>query len=115
VLTVTSAQRPVLEGRWLRDDALVMAAGATGGTVRELDDEVMRTSFVVAESQDCVERESGDVRLSGACVGAEIGRVLANPGAAAIPRGRVLFKSVGMAIEDLTAARLVWEARIRPV
>ncbi len=34
VLTVTSAQQPVLEGRWLRDDALVMAVGATGGSVR---------------------------------------------------------------------------------
>ena len=109
VLTVTSAQRPVLEGRWLRPDALVIAVGATGATMRELDDETMRRCFVVAESRECVERESGDVRLSGAKVGAEIGEILANPGAAAIPRGRVLFKSVGMAIEDLTAARLVWE------
>ncbi len=71
----------------------------------------MRTCFVVAESRECVERESGDVRLSGASIEAEIGHVLANAGAAEIPRGRVLFKSVGMAIEDLTAARLVWEAR----
>jgi ornithine cyclodeaminase/alanine dehydrogenase-like protein (mu-crystallin family) len=111
VLTVTSAQKPVLEGHWLRDDALVMAVGATGATVRELDDETMRTSFVVAESRSCVERESGDVRFSGAAVQAEIGEILANPDAVAIPRGRVLFKTVGMAIEDLTAARLVWEAR----
>jgi ornithine cyclodeaminase/alanine dehydrogenase-like protein (mu-crystallin family) len=109
VLTVTSAQKPVLEGRWLRDDALVLAVGATGATVRELDDETMRSCFVVAESRSCVERESGDVCFSGAEVRAEIGAILADPGAIAIPRGRVLFKSVGMAIEDLTAARLVWE------
>jgi ornithine cyclodeaminase/alanine dehydrogenase-like protein (mu-crystallin family) len=113
VLTVTSAQKPVLEGRWLRDDALVLAVGATGTTVRELDDETMRSSFVVAESRSCVERESGDVRFSGAEVQAEIGEILADRGAIAIPRGRVLFKSVGMAIEDLTAARLVWEARFQ--
>jgi ornithine cyclodeaminase/alanine dehydrogenase-like protein (mu-crystallin family) len=115
VLTVTSAQRPVLEGRWLRPDALVIAVGSTGATMRELDDETMRSCFVVAESRECVERESGDVRLSGAKVQAEIGEILANPGAAAVPRGRVLFKSVGMAIEDLTAARLVWEGRKRAV
>ena len=111
VLTATAAAEPVLQGRWLRADALVLAVGATGATVRELDDETMRTSFVVAESRECVERESGDVRLSGATARAEIGEVLAGKGAA-IPRaGRVLFKSVGMAIEDLTAARLVWQAR----
>ncbi len=88
----------------------MLAVGATGSTLRELDDEAMLTSFVVAESQSAVERESGDVRLSGAKVGAEIGNILS--GALAAPTGRrIVFKSVGMAIEDLTAARLVWSAR----
>jgi thiomorpholine-carboxylate dehydrogenase len=111
VLTVTSAQKPVLEGRWLRDDALVISVGATAATMGELDAETMHTCFLVAESRDCVGRESGDVRNSGAVIRAEIGEILANPEAVAIPQGRVLFKSVGMAVEDLTAARLVWEAR----
>ena len=54
----------------------------------------------------------GDVVLSGAKVQAEIGEILAGQNVATIPReGRVVFKTVGMAIEDLTAARLVWEAR----
>ena len=113
VLTATSAVEPVLQGRWLADRALVLAVGATGATVRELDDEVMQTSFVVAESRSSVERESGDVRFSGAKVEAEIGEVLSGT-RTTIPRdGRVLFKSVGMAIEDLTAARLVWAACVR--
>jgi thiomorpholine-carboxylate dehydrogenase len=111
VLTVTSAQKPVLEGRWLRPDALVIAVGATATPEGELDKETMNTSFLIAESRDCVERESGEVRVSGAPVRAEIGEILANPGSVAIPRGRLLFKSVGMAIEDLIAARLVWLAR----
>jgi thiomorpholine-carboxylate dehydrogenase len=110
VLTATSSTVPVLQGRWLSPRALVLAVGATGATLRELDDELMHACYVVAESRDAVERESGDVRLSGAKVQAEIGEFLANP--AAVPRGRrVLFKSVGLAIEDLTAARLVWQAR----
>jgi thiomorpholine-carboxylate dehydrogenase len=50
------------------------------------------------------------VRFSGAQVQAEIGEILS--GAVAVPAGRrLVFKSVGMAIEDLTAARLVWQAR----
>ncbi len=111
VLTATSSAVPVLQGRWLAPHALVLAVGATGATVRELDDEVMHSSYIVAESRSCVERESGDVLLSGAKVQAEIGEVLSNPSTSSVPQTRVLFKSVGMAIEDLTGARLVWLAR----
>jgi thiomorpholine-carboxylate dehydrogenase len=59
VLTVTSSTVPVLEGRWLAPRALVLAVGATGPTVRELDDEVLLSSCIVAECQSAVERESG--------------------------------------------------------
>jgi thiomorpholine-carboxylate dehydrogenase len=111
VLTVTSAAQPVLQGRWLAAHALVLAVGATGSSLRELDDELMHSCYVIGESRSCVERESGDVRLSGAKVAAEIGEILARPAVAAIPRHqRIVFKSVGMAIEDLTAAHLVWQA-----
>ncbi len=112
VLTVTSAAQPVLQGRWLAPNALVLAVGATGASMRELDDETMQSSYIVAESRSSVERESGDVRLSGAKVAAELGEILAGGAKADIPRDRrVLFKSVGMAIEDLAAAQLVWQAR----
>jgi thiomorpholine-carboxylate dehydrogenase len=110
VLTATSSPNPVLEGSWLSPHTLVLAVGATGASLRELDDEAMQSSFVVAESRSCAERESGDVILSGAKVQAEIGEILS--GSVAAPAaGRVVFKSVGMAIEDLTAARIVWKAR----
>lgn len=112
VLTVTSAPGPVLEGCWLQPNALVLAVGATGSSLRELDDAVMHSSFTVADFRDAAERESGDVRLSGAKVSAEIGNILAGIGASAVPRdGHIVFKSVGLAIEDLAAARLVWQAR----
>ncbi len=110
VLTATSSPTPVLLGRWLSPRALVLAVGATGSSLRELDDEAMQSNYVVAEGRSCVERESGDVRFSGARVECEIGEVLASTVGEAIPRDRrIVFKSVGMAIEDLTAARLVWE------
>jgi len=110
VLTVTSAATPILQGRWLAKHALVIAVGATGATLRELDDEVMRTSFIVAECKAAAERESGDVRMSGSKVDAEVGTIAAGSTAAPINR-RIVFKSVGMAIEDLTAATLVWQSR----
>jgi thiomorpholine-carboxylate dehydrogenase len=112
VLTVTVSVEPVLRGRWLAPNALVLAVGATGDGARELDDEVMRTSYIVAESRECVARESGDIRHSGAKIEAEIGEILAGIGASSVPGdGRVLYKTVGMAIEDLAAARVVWQAR----
>jgi ornithine cyclodeaminase/alanine dehydrogenase-like protein (mu-crystallin family) len=112
VLTATTSPVPVLKGRWLKPNGLVLAVGASGSSLRELDDEAMLSSYVVAEGRSCVERESGDVILSGAKVQAEIGEILANPSAAKISRDqRVVFKSVGMAIEDITAARIVWQLR----
>lgn len=110
VLTVTSSTVPLLKGKWLASDALVIAVGATGASVRELDDEVVRSSYVVAECKAAAERESGDIILSDARVDAEIGSIAGGEAAAPANR-RILFKSVGMAIEDLTAARIVWANR----
>jgi thiomorpholine-carboxylate dehydrogenase len=111
VLTATASPGPVLQGRWLAENTFVLAVGATGATLRELDDEAILSSYVVAESRSCVERESGDVRISGAKVAAEIGAVLRGLAESTIPLDqRIVFKSVGMAIEDLVAARLVWQA-----
>jgi ornithine cyclodeaminase/alanine dehydrogenase-like protein (mu-crystallin family) len=110
VLVATTSPTPVLEGRWLKPDALVIAVGAIGPHLRELDDEAMLSSCVIAESRSAVENESGDVRLSGARVHAEIGQVLSGE-VQAPANARIVFKSVGMAIEDLAAARLVWKGR----
>ncbi|MGA2536848.1 MAG: ornithine cyclodeaminase family protein [Terracidiphilus sp.] len=110
VLTATASPESVLKGCWLAPHALVLAVGATGASLRELDDEAMLGSLVVAESRSAAERESGDVILSGSHVEAEIGEILSGSIAAPVGR-RAVFKSVGMAIEDLTAARLVWQVR----
>ena len=113
VLTATLSAEPVLKGQWLSPTALVIGVGGIGPTQRELDDDVMQSCYLVAESRDCVARESGDVVCSAAKIEAEIGEIMSGTGAAIIPIDRrVLFKTVGMAIEDLTAARLVWETRL---
>ena len=106
VVTATTAREPVLHGEWLGENALVLAVGAVGGELRELDDRAMLESTVIAESRAGVERESGDVIFSGARVFAEIGEILL--GKVAVPEGRVVFKSVGMAVEDLVGAKLAF-------
>ncbi len=68
----------------------------------------MLGAFVVADSREAVVRESGDVLLSGAEVHAELGEILA--GTKRVPPGaRTVFESVGMAVEDVAAARLVYD------
>ncbi len=112
VVTATSSPTPVLAGRWQAERSLVLAVGAVGPKLRELDDEAMR-GYLVAESRQGTENESGDVILSGARVEAEIGEILA--GVRSLPEspkqpGRAVFKSLGMAVEDLAGAVLVYEA-----
>jgi ornithine cyclodeaminase/alanine dehydrogenase-like protein (mu-crystallin family) len=107
VLTLTSSPVPILQGRWLKPDAVVCAVGAVTPDRRELDDEAMRGAVVV-ESREAGMKEPGDILLAGAAVAAEIGELL--NGAALDRKSRpVVFKSVGIAIEDIAAARLVYD------
>jgi ornithine cyclodeaminase/alanine dehydrogenase-like protein (mu-crystallin family) len=107
VLTLTSSPVPILQGRWLKQDAVVCAVGAVTPNRRELDDEAMRGAVVV-ESREAALREPGDILLAKAEVSAEIGELL--NGASLDWKGRpVVFKSVGIAIEDIATAKLVYE------
>jgi ornithine cyclodeaminase/alanine dehydrogenase-like protein (mu-crystallin family) len=107
VLTLTSSPEPVLFGRWLKKDAVVCAVGAVTPNRRELDDDGMRGAVVV-ESREAALREPGDILLAKAEISAEIGELL--QGKQLDRRGRpVVFKSVGIAIEDVASAKLVYD------
>jgi ornithine cyclodeaminase/alanine dehydrogenase-like protein (mu-crystallin family) len=107
VLTLTSSPEPVLRGRWLKKDAIVCAVGAVTPNRRELDDEAMRGAVVV-ESREAALREPGDILQAKAEVSAEIGELL--QGKQLDRRDRpVVFKSVGIAIEDVASAKLVYD------
>jgi thiomorpholine-carboxylate dehydrogenase len=108
VVTATSAREPILKGAWLKPGALVNAVGAPRPTWRELDDDVM-ANLLVVDSREAVLKESGDVILSKATIHAEIGEIFA--GTKPCPASQTtVFKSVGIAAEDIAAARLVFDA-----
>jgi thiomorpholine-carboxylate dehydrogenase len=105
VVTCTSSPQPVLKGTWLKPGVMINAVGAVGTTRRELDDDAMRGAVVV-DSRDAALQESGDVLLAKAQIHAELGELLA--GTRPMPQAEVtVFKSLGLAVEDLAAARLV--------
>lgn len=106
VLGVSSVAEPLIHGAWLGEQTLVCAIGAVGPHMRELDDDAMRASIVV-ESREAAHRESGDLLGSGQTVYAELGELLA--GTKPRPSGRAVFKSLGVAAEDLASAALVWK------
>ena len=108
VVTVTGSGEPVLRGAWLSEGAHVNAVGAVGPARRELDDDAMRGAVVV-DSREAALVESGDILLAKALIYAELGALLART--VPLPRARTtVFKSLGVAVEDIAAARLVYEA-----
>jgi ornithine cyclodeaminase/alanine dehydrogenase-like protein (mu-crystallin family) len=108
IVTVTSSKAPVLEGDWLKPGCHVNAIGACRPDWRELDDNAM-TNVVVVDSREGASKESGDVILSGAKIYAELGEALAGK----VPtraNETTIFKSLGMAVQDIAAALLVYRS-----
>jgi len=110
IVTATNTLEPILRGEWLKPGAHVNAVGSPRPNWRELDDRAMRNTLIV-DSREAVLKESGGVILSGAPIYAEIGEIFA--GLKPAPIGETtIFKSVGLAIEDVAAARLVYDAAL---
>jgi thiomorpholine-carboxylate dehydrogenase len=107
IVTATNAHEPVLKGAWLKRGAHVNTVGSPRPTWREVDDETM-ANVVIVDSREAVLKESGDVILSKAKIFAEAGEVLGRTKLPAVGQ-TTIFKSVGIAIEDLAAARLVFD------
>jgi len=109
IVTATSAMTPVLRGDWVAPGAHVNAVGACRPDWRELDDALLQRARVWVDSRDAALVESGDVIAAGAALEGEIGAVANGmlPGRRARDEITV-FKSLGVAVEDVVSAELVW-------
>ena len=109
VVTATTSPTPVLSGAWLSPGAHINAVGAPRPAWRELDDEVLERSRVYVDSREAALKESGDVIAAGE-IFAEIGEVVsgARPGRQSAEE-ITLFKSLGLAVEDVATAELVYQ------
>ena len=112
VVTATNSKAPVLKGSWLKPGCHVNAVGACRPDWRELDDAAM-ANVVFVDSREGATKESGDIILSHAAIHAELGEALTGkvPSRA---NETTIFKSLGMAVEDIAAAMLVYRRAVQP-
>ncbi|MFI7611960.1 ornithine cyclodeaminase family protein [Nonomuraea terrae] len=115
VACCTTAREPLFPGELVRDGATVVAVGSHEPDARELGDDLVARATVVVEARTAALEEAGDVivairrgtitsrHLAGDLADLIAGRVVAGPG----PR---VFKSTGMAWEDLVVAAAAYEA-----
>jgi alanine dehydrogenase len=112
VVVATTSTTPVLQGQWLSPGVHINAVGAPRPTWRELDDEALRKARIYVESRDAAMHESGDVIAAGG-ISAEIGEVVAGTQPGRSSEDEItLFKSVGVAVEDIVAADLVYRKAV---
>jgi ornithine cyclodeaminase len=116
VCTTTAAREPVLPGALLEPGMHVTAVGASVPSWRELDTEAVRRAALFTDRRESLDSEAGEYRLAlqEGVIGpghlqAELGEVLvgAHPGRRSSDE-ITLFRSLGLAVEDLAAGRLVY-------
>jgi ornithine cyclodeaminase len=121
IVLVTSSPTPVLENGWVKPGAHVISVGACRPNQREMDPALLARARLFVDSRAAALVESGDVvlgiqegRFTADHIVAEIGELL-NAGA---PAGRrsdteiTIFKSLGLAVEDVTAADLAYRRAV---
>ena len=116
VITITSAREPVALGEWLADGAHVNAAGGNHWQRREVDEAaVLKSELIVVDDLEQAKIECGDLMWLEARgtfrwdMAHELRDVVAGrvPGRLT-PDGVTLFESMGVALEDIAAAELVY-------
>ncbi len=116
ICTVTSSREPVLRGEWLSDGAHLNVVGTSVATAREVDTAAVVRSRLFVDHRESALQEAGDFLLArgeGAVndshIRGDLGEVLTGVVAGRTsPSEITLFKSVGLAIEDVAAAQHIY-------
>jgi ornithine cyclodeaminase len=112
IATATRSATPLFNGELVRPGAFVAAVGSSTRAARELDDVLLaRAALVVVEWHEAARQEGGDIVLAAPGVIAperlvELGELLLRPRPRS-PQDIVVYKSVGIGLEDVALARLV--------
>ncbi|NOU64101.1 ornithine cyclodeaminase family protein [Paenibacillus sp. LMG 31461] len=121
ICTVTASTTPIVQGAWIKAGAHVNAVGACRAKDRELDTALVRRAELFVDRTESAVNEAGDYliplqegAISDDHILAEIGEILVG-----LKEGRrsatsiTLFKSLGLACEDLAAATYIYKEATR--
>ena len=113
VVAVTAAREPITDAAWLEPGMHLCAVGSSAPDMRELDAATVARSRVFVDSRASAEVEAGDLilarqegRIGAGHVVAELGEVAAGAPGRRSDGEITLFKSLGLAVEDVVTARL---------
>jgi ornithine cyclodeaminase len=115
ICTVTALAEPIVRRGWLKPGVHINAVGSSIPTTRELDTETMKDAALFVDRRESTLNEAGDFlfpQREGAIgpdhIRAEIGElVLGTAQGRSSPEEITVFKSLGLAVEDLAAAEYV--------
>jgi ornithine cyclodeaminase/alanine dehydrogenase-like protein (mu-crystallin family) len=120
ICTCTTSEQPLFDGSLLRPGVHVNAVGSHRPDARELDTETIRRGRVVVETRDVALAEAGELAIpiaEGAIVPghvvADLAETVRGTQVRRSPEDVTVFKSVGMAFEDLAVARAIVDAAPR--
>ena len=118
ICTITSSKDPVVEGKWLKPGAHINAAGSNSLARKELDAEAVRSAALICtDDREQSKIEAGD--LAGLLTDEEWSRVAELPDVVKeksqrrTPEEITIFKSNGIALEDVASAHYIY-SRIKP-
>jgi len=117
IALVTASREPVVRREWIREGAHVCAVGACRPDQREMDTALVKDARLFVDSRQGALAEAGDIVIpikEGAFgadhIAAELGDVIGGRAEGRRAAGDItIFKSLGMAVEDVAAARLAFE------
>ncbi|XP_069985355.1 ketimine reductase mu-crystallin-like [Penaeus vannamei] len=106
--TCTLSTTPILKAEWVKEGAHINSVGAPRPDWQEMEEQLVRSATVYADSREAAYKEAGDVIKAGAQVTAEIGEVILGS-RPALRDNTTIFKSLGLAVEDAVSARLAYD------
>jgi alanine dehydrogenase len=119
IVLVTSSPTPVLESGWVKPGAHVISVGACRPNQREMDPALVARARLFVDSRAAALVESGDVvigmhegRFGADHIAAEIGELVAGATGRRTDTEVTIFKSLGLAVEDVTAADLAYRRAV---
>lgn len=113
VVTATNAREPILKREWLSPGVHINAVGSSIAAARELEADLVASASLFVDRRESTTNESGDYLAAvehGATIRAELGELLTGTAEGRKSESEItLFKSLGLAVEDLASAAFLYE------